>query len=328
MFQTDLIIWLQSFESPALNWLMITVSDLGYSIVYGILMTIVIFGFRLKQSLSVVVAASIVGVLTFSLKNSIRFPRPSQVDVKVEEPGQVQINPLVENGGATRFWVLPSQEALDAVAAQPNWSYGLPSGHVSAATAFFLGIAFFFRSKGLFVFSAIWVPLMALSRMYLGRHFLADVLGGVLVGVAGVALAAWLLRPLISSGYKSPKLKSLLPFACIAVPLAAIAPFVPLIHNENAGRLLGLLALFVYLVKTGFPSDTGKFWQRVLRVLVVAVLAFMIDRLINFVMESTGWEDLPLAEMLMTFLTVCVSFILAIEILRYLKLYTWDRFST
>ncbi|MCE7997124.1 MAG: phosphatase PAP2 family protein [Roseivirga sp.] len=324
MFQTELIIWLQSFESPALNWLMTTVSDLGYSIVYGILMTIIIFGFRLKQSLSVIVAASIVGILTFTLKNSIKFPRPSQVDVSVVEPGQVQINPLVENGGATGFWSLPSQGALKAVAAQPDWSYGLPSGHVSAATAFFVGIAFFFRSRGLFVFSAIWVPLMALSRMYLGRHFLADVLGGVLVGVAGVVLAALLLRPLIRSDYKSLKPEALLPFACIAIPLALMAPWVPLLHNENAGRLLGLLAVMAYLVKVGFPSDAGKIWQRALRILVVAVLAFIIDRLVNFVMESTGWEDLPLAEMLMTFLTVCVSFILAIEVLRRLKLYTWN----
>ena len=35
----------------------------------------------------------------------------------------------------------------------------------------------------------VWIPAMALSRMYLGRHFLGDVLGGMGVGVIAVAIA-------------------------------------------------------------------------------------------------------------------------------------------
>ena len=33
-----------------------------------------------------------------------------------------------------------------------------------------------------------WIPAMALARLYLGRHFLGDVLGGVGVGVIAATI--------------------------------------------------------------------------------------------------------------------------------------------
>ncbi len=322
MFQADPVIWLQSFESPGLNWLMITISNLGYSVVYGVLMTCLIFGYRLKQGLCVAMAAFLVGVLTFGLKNGFEFPRPSHIDVRVEEPGQVPITPFMERGGGAGFWSLPSPEALETVRRQQGWSYGLPSGHVSAAAAFFLGMAFFLRSRPVFVFSAVWVPLMALSRMYLGRHFLGDVLGGIIVGVTGVLIAYLLLRPLIRSGFAKADFRSLLPLVILIVPLSLLAPFVGLVDHENMGRLFALLLLFAYLLKTGFPADTGSFRQRALRVIVVFVLSLVIDRSLNFIMEYTGWEDLVMGEITTAFLTISLSFILSIKCLRYLRLYT------
>lgn len=323
MFQTDPVIWLQSFESPGLNWLMTTVSNLGYSIVYGILMTCLIFGFRLRQGLCVALAAFLVGVLTFGLKNGLEFPRPSYIDINVGEPGQVPMEPFTNNGGGTSFWGLPSAEAMKIMSTQQGWSYGLPSGHVSAAAAFFLGMAFFLRSKGLLVFSAVWVPLMALSRIYLGRHFLGDVLGGIIVAVIGIFIAYRLLRPLIRSDFRRSDFPSLLPLAIFIIPLSLMAPFVTLIDHQNMGRLLALLVLIAYLLKVGFPEDTGSFWKRALRVIVVSILSLIIDRTLNFIMEYTGWENFALGEMVMAFLTICVSFVLSIECLRYLRLYSW-----
>lgn len=117
MFQVDPIIWLRSFESQGLNWLMTTVSSLGYTSVYSGLMICLIFGFRLKKTLSVLVAAFIVGILTFGLKNGIKFPRPSDIDIRLAEPGQPGF--LALDGGATSFWALPSPEALKAARIQP-----------------------------------------------------------------------------------------------------------------------------------------------------------------------------------------------------------------
>ncbi|MFI6736985.1 phosphatase PAP2 family protein [Nonomuraea sp. NPDC050451] len=80
--------------------------------------------------------------------------------------------------------------------APPTSSF--PSGHVSAAVAFYCGMALVLtahvRNRALQVL--IWAlgiaaPLaVGLSRLYRGMHFLTDVLWGVLLGVGCVVMAA------------------------------------------------------------------------------------------------------------------------------------------
>ncbi|MFF4619125.1 phosphatase PAP2 family protein [Nonomuraea jabiensis] len=80
--------------------------------------------------------------------------------------------------------------------APPTSSF--PSGHVSAAVAFYCGMALVLtthvRNRVLQVL--IWAlgiaaPLaVGLSRLYRGMHFLTDVLWGVLLGVGCVVMAA------------------------------------------------------------------------------------------------------------------------------------------
>ncbi|MFC5825264.1 phosphatase PAP2 family protein [Nonomuraea insulae] len=80
--------------------------------------------------------------------------------------------------------------------APPTSSF--PSGHVSAAVAFYCGMALVLsthvRNRVLQVL--IWalgiaLPLaVAFSRLYRGMHFLTDVLWGVLLGIGCVVMAA------------------------------------------------------------------------------------------------------------------------------------------
>ncbi|WP_345569491.1 phosphatase PAP2 family protein [Nonomuraea rosea] len=80
--------------------------------------------------------------------------------------------------------------------APPTSSF--PSGHVSAAVAFYCGLALVLtthvRNRALQV--VIWVlavgaPLVvAFSRLYRGMHFLSDVMWGLLLGAGCVVMAA------------------------------------------------------------------------------------------------------------------------------------------
>ncbi len=321
MFQIEPILWLRALASPGMDWLMATVSKLGYSEVYGTIMFCLIFGYHLKKGLAVMVAAFLVGLLTFSLKNGLAFPRPSDIDIRVLPVDYEPPLGLNKNGVGETFWDLPSQEALSLARIQQNWSYGLPSGHVSAATAFLLGIALFFRSKKVLLFSLGWIPLMCMSRMYLGRHFLADVLGGVLVGVLGVWLAYLLLKKFHDSGNVHPHLQTMLPLAFLVVPLVLWAPFLDLIHKENAGRVLSILIFYVFMISTGFPSDAGAFWQRLMRIIIVIILYVLVDKTFDFVLKPKEWADLPVVAMISMLFTNALAFVGGTFILRRVGLY-------
>lgn len=319
MFQIEPILWLRMFASPGMDLLMATVSRLGYSEVYGAVMVCLIFGYHMKKGLAVMVAAFLVGLMTFSLKTGLAFPRPADIDHRVFPPGYEPPLKLIKSGVGQGFWDLPSQEALQVASIQQNWSYGLPSGHVSAATAFLLGIALFFRSRKVLWFSMAWIPLMCMSRMYLGRHFLADVLGGIMVGLLGVLMAYLLLKKLNRAD--QPDIKSLRPLALIIFPISIFAPFVDLIHTENAGRILSMLLVYVFMINRGFPRDSGHFWQRASRVLIVSLSYFLIDQLLDVFLDLTGWEDLPLMAMLGTCLSNVVAFVGGVAISRRSGLY-------
>lgn len=65
-----------------------------------------------------------------------------------------------------------------------------PSGHVAFAAAMVTVLALLFRHWLWWALGAVWVVWMAWSRTYLAAHWLTDVLGGVLLGVA-VGTLAW-----------------------------------------------------------------------------------------------------------------------------------------
>jgi membrane-associated phospholipid phosphatase len=321
MFQIEPVLWLQSFESPGLTWLMTTISWLGYTPVYATLLIVLIFGFRLKQGLFIFLALVINGILTDGLKRGFAFPRPSDVDIRVIEPGYERPPLLIDGGAAKSFWELPSSEARAATKIQTDWSYGFPSGHVSSATVFLLALAFFFRSRSVFLFALGWILLMALSRMYLGRHFIADILGGMGVGVFAVVVAAFLVRPLHNEDSKGTKGLVLLRWTVFVIPLVVLAPFVDLLDKEDIGRVLGLLVTYALLLRIGFPSDKAKVWKRSARVLLAVLLFIVIDRLVNPLIDSIGLEDNSLGMLAAVFLTTFIPFAAIVLIARRLKIY-------
>ena len=69
--------------------------------------------------------------------------------------------------------------------------YGsFPSGHVANAATIAVALGVIFPRVWMWVAGTIYTVLMAISRTYLGVHWLTDTIGGALVG-AGVALVLW-----------------------------------------------------------------------------------------------------------------------------------------
>lgn len=88
------------------------------------------------------------------------------------------------NGMLKHWWHQPRPFWLDgSLSADGESGYGLPSGHVQIATTVSFFLAAWFRQGWLWIFAVVYTLLMAISHIYLGVHFVHDVVLGFLVAV-------------------------------------------------------------------------------------------------------------------------------------------------
>ncbi|KAA6334875.1 hypothetical protein EZS27_016851 [termite gut metagenome] len=72
--------------------------------------------------------------------------------------------------------------------------YGFISGHAANAFGFATFIALLFRSVLVSWAIYVWAAVMAYSRIYLGVHFISDIIPGILVGIAFGYLVYYLYK--------------------------------------------------------------------------------------------------------------------------------------
>ena len=143
----------QMFQNVG-GWLstpMLIITALGYEYTYLVLMAILYWCVNDKLGFRVGVMLLLSTALTNILKISFHTPRPYWIDEKIIEY---------------------SSES----------SFGFPSGHalISSATYGRIGAGIKNRYAKYFLF--LIILLIGLSRIYLGVHFLGDVLGGWIIG--------------------------------------------------------------------------------------------------------------------------------------------------
>jgi len=93
-------------------------------------------------------------------------------------------------------------------------SYSFPSGHTSAATVFYGFLVMFWLSSrcdfslsrrlGIVAAAVLMVLLVAVSRVYLGAHYLSDVLFAMVEGLLWLGFGIALLRSRLSSPNEGP----------------------------------------------------------------------------------------------------------------------------
>ena len=256
MLDTSFVLWLQQWASPALTEIMRAVSLWGYvpsclavAIVCG-------FGWRLRLGVTLILAIVFADAMTVAAKGAFASPRPHAVDARVR------------TFGAFESGLSPMATATSV----PADDFGFPSGHVATTAAWAMGLAWSGRKSWPFGVAAAWVALMALSRMYLGRHFPADVLGGLVVGVAALALARLELSP-AGAGLSTltVRTKTALGVALIAAVAVAALSGAGL-GAYDAGRFCGLVGATLLLIHTRALDDSVPPATRIARMAVALVL--------------------------------------------------------
>ena len=292
MFQTDLNHFLQSFDTPVLTGIMQFITNLGYAGFFILFLAIITFAVDFKKGFIMLQLLLWTAVITDFFKNYFAFPRPFHIDPTLKLlDGQLPDNAAIAEKymGATRFFSSLPQETIEHFRNSKEIAYALPSGHTSIAAAIWGAMMLLFSQKWVKILSLSLIILVPLSRMYLGVHFLGDVLGGYIIGFVVLAFfyLFW-LQPKRLEDYlnrekyiiKLPGEKTLFTLFLFLGPFLLLL-FVPYVEVRLPAYLFGFNVGFLLLAQKRLPSDHGLFLQKALRVMVAIVIFVASDYLLS-----------------------------------------------
>jgi len=177
--------WVVPLRSPAVTRIFGAITLLGYMEFFLVLLPVGYWLWDKALFTRVAILVGIVGLSNSFLKDLFQDPRP------------------------------PLGLALDG---RVGDSFGLPSGHAQVAVAMWLWLAYEIKRPWAWVVAILIAAGVCASRLYLAVHDIEDVLAGIILGLASIAV----LVVLISDDFKA--WHNLNP----AVQLAGIAALAPL----------------------------------------------------------------------------------------------------
>lgn len=187
----------QSLGSPLLDKVFAGVTSMGDIMFYIGIISLIYWCFSKKTGIKLFCLVLFLGYLGVFLKNVFKTPRPDKALWRAEAEG-----------------------------------YGFPSGHMTVTTGFWSYLMMTMRKKWITIIASIIIFFVAFSRIYLGVHFILDIIGGFLVGLA-VALCFYYLETKIRISLKFYQ-KILF---CIFIPLVMLA----VLMNDTTIQLCSLL---------------------------------------------------------------------------------------
>jgi membrane-associated phospholipid phosphatase len=290
MFQTKIMIGLQSLSREGLTWLMLQITATGYYKFVIAMVIAVMFGISLRKGFLLFQIIAWTAIVSEMAKQFFGLPRPFFADSRVAclDPDMHATTTFRDMGGPG-FFDLPKRAVIDAFRLK-GMSFGFPSGHASGAVAMWGGLAVIFRKRALAWLAPFLVALVAFTRLYLGVHFLADVLGGIVLGGL-LLLLAWRFigsnesRECFFAAGRT-KLTNALPgilYFLFLFILPLLLVLFRLLSATFAGFYIGLNAAFTLALREGLPEDKGPIPTRLARVLLGGLLFWLFGLAITLV---------------------------------------------
>lgn len=205
----DVVMFLQELRNGFFDFFFSFISFLGEEYVYILLFGIIYYTYDKKMGEFMAITLGLSATVNTIIKNIVGAPRPFQ---KYPE--------LVEN-------------------LRPETSLGksFPSGHTQNFSTVLFSEAFYSKKKMMLYISSVLVLLMMLSRMYLGVHFLEDVVVAAILGISIAYTSLIVFNKLYADTAKLHKL--------YVIVLIVIFPFLFFINGEDFFKSYGLLIGFV-----------------------------------------------------------------------------------
>ncbi|MFZ9197459.1 MAG: phosphatase PAP2 family protein [Bacilli bacterium] len=233
--------WIQSFRSDFLDGFFLFITEFGDETVFLIIAAILYWTFDKRFAYRLVLFFLYGAVINGSLKFLTNTPRPH-----VEFPDRIDL--VGEGSGGT----------------------SLPSGHAQNSTI--LGLTLNEKSKQFGRWFSrlliVMVVLVMLSRLYLGEHYLSDIIFGLAIAYSFYTF----VNQIQGRGNLAPWLKW--------VPIALLIPIAIITNDKN----VYLAAASIVGFTIGFPleqkhigfSVKGTWWQQILKVLLGLGVALAI----------------------------------------------------
>lgn len=275
----DVVVFLQDLQNDFFDFFFGFISFLGEEYVYILIFGIIYYTYDKKMGEFMAITLGFSATVNTLIKNIVGAPRPFQ-----------KYPDLVEN-------------------LRPDTSLGksFPSGHTqNFSTVLFAG-SFFAKKKMFFYISSILVILMMLSRMYLGVHFLEDVVVAAILGI-GIAYGAYqIFNKFYEDTVKLHKLYIIL--------IIIFFPFMFFINGDDFFKSYGLLIGFVVgimIEKKYIKFDIDiLFWQKGLRVLLGLIIMVGIQqgfKILFGIFAEDGTILMSILNMVRYFLIAFVGF--------------------
>lgn len=338
MFQTEPILYLQSMGTHWFTYLIILITETGSSLFLVFIVVTIMFGVDIKKGILLLQLLMWTGLITQMLKILVAFPRPDFVDNRVLnlEWGIKNTSPFIGNGSKGIF-AFPDNQTLTAFRSQDAFArsgFGFPSAHVALTTSLWGGMATVFKSRIIRILTPLAIVIMAFTRLYLGRHFIADVLGGAFVGLIFLIAFNLFSRSSLKGdlfkkdSYKLAFRKQNLFFYFFMFVVPVILTALSLVTSDVAGLFLGSNVAYLLILRTGIPDDNAGITNKTTRVFIAILLLLVSSVMLDMLFKTTvpiNYLRFTLTGFLQTFIPASTIWV-SVVVCKKLGLYSKDSF--
>lgn len=260
-WEIDIIKALQKISNGFFDTIFLGITKLGEEITFIAVMVVILWcfdkRFGLLMGLNFLAAALTVNIL----KNVIKRPRPFIDDSSLS-------------------------------IGEKTHGYSFPSGHTQSATSIFsiMAIRFGILKKRIWfcLLMFLIIILVGISRMYLGQHYLTDVLTGFVIGLI-ISAAAYYVFSMIKDKEEY--------WALLIIPVAVI--LMAIFHTQAehkdffvAGGVSISVAIGYYLEKKYIRYNVRQelWWVQIIKVVFGAAIALLLKEGLKPVFEIWGFN--------------------------------------